>query len=107
MLVNLLPIQQGSRGSGMSNYQQILTSIRKMPGHPYYQPAFHLWNPWAWYNRGFKTPDRTPFGVSLYEGVIVPSPYTSGIRGVTNAPVDNNKTFIGVAPTKGVYGGLT
>lgn len=91
----------------MANYQRILTSIRRMQGQPYYQPAFHLWNPQAWYKRAFMVPDRTPFGTTIYEGVIVPSPYTDGIQGTANAPVVNNRTFIGVAPVKGVYGGLS
>ena len=90
----------------MSNYQRILTSIRKMAGRPYWQPAYVLDTSIALYKRDFATPDRPPFGTSVYEGVFSPSPLTSGIRGVANAPYNTNREFIGVAPVKGVFGGL-
>jgi len=91
----------------MSNYQKILTSIRRMTGAPYYQQAFHLQNPWAYHTHGFKTPDRAPFGTSIYEGVQVPTALVAGTaHGRTHIITQNNREFIGVAPNKGVYGGL-
>lgn len=78
-----------------------------MTGAPYYQPAFQLQNPWAWHTHGFKTPDKAPFGTSIYEGVQVPTTLVAGTaHGHTQLIYSTNREFIGVAPNKGVYGGL-
>jgi hypothetical protein len=91
----------------MSNYQNILTTKRKMPGQSYLAPAYELWNPWAWYKRLAYTPDRPQFGTCVVGSIAFPSPDIDGSRGDAHAPVGNNRTFRGVAPVKGVYGGLS
>ncbi len=92
----------------MQNYANILRSIRRMTGAPYYQAEHQLDVPYRLYMQGFRTPDRSSFGEVYYGDLHTSTPLTDqGLsHGRIQAPYGDNRYFIGASPVKGVFGGI-